>query len=110
MPYTIEDLRLANGKSPFRHRLEKGFDRAIQIRIVVQVSRFEKGNFGHRKPVGDGVLETKCDFGGGVRIYYGIEGDRLVLLLLCGNKSTQVKDILEAKRLWRERKEQGHHA
>jgi putative addiction module killer protein len=43
------------------------------------------------------------DVGPGYRIYYGIDGDEVVLL--CGgDKSTQAPDILRAKEYWNDYK------
>ena len=41
------------------------------------------------KPVGQGVLELRLTYGPGYRVYYAQQGDRLVLLLCGGDKSTQ---------------------
>ena len=64
------------------------------------------GNFGKSKPIGEGASESKIDLGPGYRIYYGVDGANIILLL-GGDKSTQVADIKVAKALWadyRERK------
>ena len=42
------------------------------------------------------------DYGPGYRLYFGLDGDRLVVLLLCGDKRRQDEDIRDAKALWRE--------
>jgi putative addiction module killer protein len=55
------------------------------------------GNFGDVKPVGCGISEMRIDYGPGYRVYFMQRG-RLVAVLLCGgDKSTQSKDILQAK-------------
>lgn len=66
-------------------------------------ARIRTGNFGKCKPVGEGVSESKVNFGPGFRIYYGIDGD-LIVLLCGGDKSFQDDDIKRAKRLWRDYK------
>ena len=38
----------------------------------------------------------------GYRIYYGLDGDKLVILLSGGDKSTQMKDIKNAHRYWKD--------
>lgn len=56
------------------------------------------------KPVGRGVSELRLTYGPGYRIYYLHEGDRLILLLCGGGKSTQQADIEKAHHLadeWR---------
>jgi putative addiction module killer protein len=71
-------------------------DKAGRARILMRVDRLIHGNPGtHRKLTG-GVSELKIDFGPGYRVYYSIRGDRLLLLLIGGDKSTQRRDIQNA--------------
>ena len=49
---------------------------------------------------GKGVYELKIDYGPGYRIYYGLEGKTVVLLLWGGDKASQRRDIAMAKRYW----------
>ena len=51
-----------------------------------------------------GVFELRIQKGPGLRVYYGLDGVNLVVLLGGGDKSTQEKDIEEAKYLWRKYK------
>ena len=68
----------------------------------MRLDRLEKGNFGDCKPVGEGVLELRLDFGPGYRVYFAEESATIVLLLIGGDKSTQIKDIRTAKTHWQE--------
>jgi putative addiction module killer protein len=52
--------------------------------------------------VSDGVQELPIDYGPGYRVYFGQVGSAIVLLLCGGDKSTQAKDIEQAKRYWSE--------
>ena len=61
----------------------------------------ENGNFSNVKPVGLGVREYKLDFGPGYRIYFGKDGDRLVILLGGGTKKRQSRDIDVAQEHWK---------
>ena len=71
-------------------------DRAGRARIQVRVDRLIHGNPGtHRALTGD-VSELKIDFGPGYRVYYAQRGNRLLLLLAGGDKSTQQSDIKRA--------------
>ena len=74
-------------------------DRISRARILVRVDRLMHGNPGHHRDLTDGVSELKIDYGPGYRVYYTRRGDRLLLLLVGGNKSTQQKDIAKAIRL-----------
>ena len=71
--------------------------RAFRIRL----NRVAEGNLGDCKPVGDGVHEWRFDLGPGYRIYFGEDGDQ-VILLGGGKKTTQNVDIRAAKRRWSE--------
>lgn len=76
-------------------------DRAGRARIQVRVDRLIHGNPGSHRNLTDGVSELKIDFGPGYRVYYTQRGDRLLLLLVGGAKSTQQKDIERAIELAR---------
>ena len=60
----------------------------------------ELGNFGDSKSIGDGVAELRIHFGSGYRVYYAKEGTSIYLLLCGGDKSSQSRDIKQAKALW----------
>jgi putative addiction module killer protein len=62
----------------------------------------EQGNISRVKPVGEGVLEYKIDFGPGYRLYFGRDGDVLVILLTGGTKKRQQRDIERAAAFWRD--------
>lgn len=82
--------------------LKKLKDRRAVARIAIRIDRFETGNPGHVRDVGDGVSEKEIDYRPGYRVYYA-RRERTVYLLLCGgDKRTQDKDIAEAKRLAKE--------
>ena len=68
----------------------------------MRLDRLELGNFGDCKPVGEGVLELRLDFGPGYRVYFAEDGPIIVLLLIGGDKNTQTKDIKTAKAYWQE--------
>lgn len=87
------------GRSPVRDWLNE-LDKAIRARIHARILRFETGNLGDHKDVGDGVWEARLDFGPGYRVYFGKHGDALILLLVGGDKSSQNKDIKRAKEFW----------
>jgi len=55
------------------------------------------GNFSNVKSVGGRVLEWEIDYGPGYRIYFGREGDAIVILLGGGSKKRQSNDIRDAK-------------
>lgn len=72
----------------------------------IRIARLRLGNLGDSKSVGQGVYELKVHFGPGYRIYYGLDGEKLVLLLCGGDKKTQKKDIEKAKAFWENYKDE----
>jgi putative addiction module killer protein len=79
-------------------------------RITVSLDRLERGNLSAAKGVGAGVFELRLDFGPGYRVYFGKDGERLVILLGGGTKKRQQGDIEIARALWQEyraRKKEG---
>jgi len=79
------------GKNLYRDWLVS-LDAATRARIIAAVLRMESGNFSAAKSVGSGVSEMRLDFGPGYRVYFGMDGDELVILLVVdprgGSKQT----------------------
>ncbi|MCF8084210.1 MAG: type II toxin-antitoxin system RelE/ParE family toxin, partial [Deltaproteobacteria bacterium] len=71
-------------------------------RIQIRVDRLAIGLEGDSKSVGSGVRELRIPEGRGYRVYFGRDGDTVVLLLCGGEKSTQSQDIEKAKQYWRD--------
>jgi len=74
-------------------------------KIVTALVRMEQGNLSNTKGVGAGVFEYRVDFGPGYRIYFGRDGDTLIVLLGGGTKKGQQKDIQKARIIWKEYKQ-----
>jgi putative addiction module killer protein len=75
-------------------------DAMAAARVTVALARMEQGNFSNTKGVGSGVFEYRIDFGPGIRIYFGRDGDSLVILIAGGTKKRQQQDIAAAKECW----------
>jgi len=93
----------SNDRSPYA----KWFNRlnaAAAARVVTAVVRMEQGNLSNVKGIGGGVLECRIDFGPGYRVYFGRDGDRILILFGGDTKKRQKKDIEDAKALWKEYK------
>src|ERR1035437_7343335 len=85
-----------NGNKRFAQWLD-GLDAAAAAKVTIALARLEQGNFSKVKGVGSGVLEYKIDFGPGYRIYFGKDGDRLVILIGGGTKKRQQQAIAAAR-------------
>lgn len=82
--------------------LRKLKDKQGKLRVLERVDRLANGNPGDVKMVGLGVSELRLTYGPGYRVYYLQDGDRIILLLCGGDKSTQQKDIDQAHELAKE--------
>jgi len=96
--YELKEYAECEG-SPFREWFD-ALDAMTAARIDRFVRRMENGNFGDSKQVGGGVQELRMHFGAGYRIYYGRDGDTIILLLGGGSKRKQSVDIAAAKKRW----------
>jgi putative addiction module killer protein len=92
------------GKEPFTDWLNSLRDSTTRRRILKRLLRLEQGHFGDVKSVGDGVSELRFFFGAGYRVYYGEDGDTIIVLLCGGDKGSQNRDIQQAKAYWQEYK------
>jgi putative addiction module killer protein len=98
MVKVVEYLDTA-GRSPFGIWFD-ALDVAAAVKIRRAVARIEAGNFGDAKAVGKGVIERRIDVGPGYRLYFGRDGDELVILLAGGTKQRQQRDIEAAQKYW----------
>ncbi|MFN4207955.1 MAG: type II toxin-antitoxin system RelE/ParE family toxin [Agrobacterium albertimagni] len=87
------------GRSPFGLWFG-GLDPMAAVKITTAITRMSLGNFSNAKGVGEGVLEYRIDYGPGYRIYFGKDGDRLVILVAGGTKKRQQADIKTAQARW----------
>jgi putative addiction module killer protein len=89
----------STGRSPFAKWL-RALNVQAAAKIATALERIADGDLSNVKTVGGGVLEYRIDFGPGYRIYFGRDGDRLVILLAGGMKKRQQEDIRHAKAYW----------
>ena len=71
-------------------------DIRARAQIKVRLTRVEAGNLGDCKPLRDGVMELKIDYGAGYRVYLSRQGPVLVLLLCGSDKDDQDRAIKQA--------------
>ena len=96
----------SSGKAPFSIWRDS-LDLKTRAIIKTRLDRIRLGNFGDSKPIknGEGVKELRISYGPGYRIYYGMNGSTLVILLVGGDKKSQARDIAKAKQYWLDAKE-----
>jgi len=85
----------------FAQWLDDLTDLRARARIQARIERLAGGNPGDVKPAGEGVSELRIDYGPGYRVYFKRRGQKLIILLAGGDKSSQAKDIKKAQRLAR---------
>jgi len=88
----VREYLAPDGHSPYGDWFDRLKSQAA-AKVATGLTRLAGGNFSNVKGVGSGLFEYKIDFGPGYRIYFGKDGDRLVILLGGGTKKRQQQDI-----------------
>jgi putative addiction module killer protein len=88
-----------SGSSPFAGWFQR-LDGAAAAKVTMAVRQLELGNFSNVKGVSAGVFEYRIDVGPGYRVYFGKDGDAVVILLGGGTKKRQDRDIAMAQERW----------
>jgi putative addiction module killer protein len=87
--------------SEFDKWLRKLKDLKAKAKILFRLQKIENdGHFGDCKAVGDGIQELRVNFSKGYRVYFKQKDEKIIILLIGGDKSTQQKDIAKAKEIW----------
>jgi putative addiction module killer protein len=73
-----------------------GANAQAAAKVTVALTRIELGNLSNVKGVGAGAQEFRIDFGPGYRVYFGKNGERLVILLAGVTKSR----VAAAQKRW----------
>lgn len=101
--YRIEHyLTAGEQKDLFGDWLRSLRDLQAKIAIIRRIARLEQGNLGDHRFCRSGVWELRFDTGPGYRVYYGLAGQRLVVLLCGGDKRSQQSDIDRAVDYWQD--------
>ena len=87
----------ADGVDVFARWLDALADRQGRARIKTRIDRVSIGNFGDVEPVGEAVSELRIDWGPGYGVYFARVGKTILILLCGGDKTTQQRDIENAK-------------
>jgi len=97
---TVLHYLTALGRCPFQEWIESVNSRAVKAAVAARINRIRSGTLGDWKVVGDGVFELRFDLGPGYRVYFGRDGQTVVILLAGGEKRSQESDIKRAKGYW----------
>jgi len=92
----VRRYRTEDGREVITEWLDNLRDVRAKARIAARVNRLKIGNLGDCKPLRDGVSELRIDYGPGYRVYFGVVGVRVILLLCGGDKRSQESDIDKA--------------
>lgn len=99
MTLRITEYLDQRGQSPFAAWFE-GLNAEAAAKITAALYQVGQRNWGNTKAVGGGVFERKVNFGPGYRIYFGKEGEKLVILLGGSTKQRQQQAIEAARNRW----------
>jgi putative addiction module killer protein len=99
MVVEIREYHDRGGRSRFREWFN-GLNPEASRKVTVALYRVGLGNFSNTKSVGSGVHECRVNFGPGYRVYFGKDGERMVVLLGGGTKRNQQRDIRLAVDRW----------
>jgi putative addiction module killer protein len=102
LPYEVLEVRYylqRDGQSPFE-RWFTGLDVTAAAKVSAALERLAQGNLSNAKGVGESVPEYRVNWGPGYRLYFGRDGEALVILLTGGTKRRQQRDIDAARVMW----------
>jgi putative addiction module killer protein len=97
----VREFLDAQGGCPYRTWFDRLNPQAA-AKIVTALTRLVLGNFSNVKGVSSGVFELRISFGPGYRVYFGKDGERLLILLGGGTKQRQERDISAAIANWQD--------
>jgi putative addiction module killer protein len=103
LPLQLLEYVDASGRSPFAGWFDS-LNAPAAAKVVVALTRLRKGNLSNVRTVGSGVAEVRIDFGPGCRVYFGKDGDLIIVLLGGGTKKRQQNDIASAVARWNDYK------
>lgn len=98
----------ADGGSPYGSWFDR-LNAPAAAKVATALTRLAGGNFSNVQGVGSGLFEYRIDFGPGYRVYFGKDGDRLIIVLGGGTKRRQQRDINTTLARWQDykRRKQG---
>ncbi len=101
--FRVLQYQTTDHRRPFEEWLDRrAADARTYTAIQSRMDRVGRGLLGDWKSVGEGVFELRIDYGPGYRIYFGRDGQSVIVLLCGGDKGGQSREIRAAKRYWRD--------
>ena len=97
------------GNSPFGAWFGN-LDAQAAAKVATALIRMESGNLSDVKSVGGGVVEYRIHWGAGFRIYFGRDGNELIILLAGSTKRRQQREIEDARMRWADYKQRKKEA
>jgi putative addiction module killer protein len=100
----VREYLTLEGESPFRAWFDD-LDAQAAAKVTIALARIGQGNLSNVKGVGASVFEYRVNFGPGYRVYFGKDGETIVILLAGGTKKRQQRDIEAAHDRWQDYKD-----
>jgi putative addiction module killer protein len=94
----VREYLAADGSSPYA-KWFNALNAPAAAKVTIAITRMAQGNLSNAKSVGGGIQEYRIDFGPGYRIYFGRDGERLIILPGGGTKKRQRDDVHRAQNL-----------
>jgi len=85
MMIDVREYNERDGRSPYADWFNR-LNAQAAAKVATALARLGQGNVSNVKGVGSGVFECRIDFGPGHRVYFGKDGDLLIILLGGGTK------------------------
>ena len=96
---TILEYLSPDGRSPYAEWFDD-LNPPAAAKVAIALARLSQGNFSNVKAWALAFMNIESTFGPGYRIYFGKDGERIVLLLGGGTKKRQKRDIAAAMERW----------
>jgi len=100
----VREYLTADGESPFGEWFAD-LDAQAAAKVTIAIARIGQGNLSNVKGVGSSVFEFRIDYGPGYRVYFGKDGETIMILLAGGTKQRQQRDIEAAQARWQNYKD-----
>ena len=102
VPRDVRNYVTPDGREPYEEWVNSLRNRKTRAIIRERINRLHLGNLGDYKRLTSDLYELRINYGPGYRVYLGVVGRVIVVLLCGGSKKTQRRDIQKAKEYWEE--------